>query len=338
MVHESQMMGKQERIQAALRGEPVDRVPLALWRHFHGEDRDPVALARATADLARRYDLDLVKLTPSGLYAVEDGGAEIIYPGTETDPPYLARSAVVAPEGWRALRQRGVLSSSKDGPTALERELAAIRLTRRQLGPDWPLVMTIFSPLTLAYKLAGERLADHLRTDPDAVHVGLRTLTTVTTAFAHAALEAGADGLFFASQWICAGFCSRQVYEAFGLRYDLEVLEAVRQRSRITILHMHGNDVFFDLAERYPVDALSWHDRETPPSLAKARGQTGRAFITGLDRELLRAGPPEAIAAQARDAVRQTGGRGLILAPACVIPPETPEAHLRAVLAALGRI
>ncbi len=317
-------MEKHERILAALRGEQTDRVPLALWRHFHRQDRDPAELARVTAHMARQYDLDLVKLTPCGLYAVEDWGADIIYPHTETDPPYLARPAVVEAQDWRALRPQG--------RAALERELEAIRHTRRLLGADWPLVMTIFSPLTLAYKLAGEHLADHLRADPGAVHAGLRTLADVTGAFALEALQAGADGLFFASQWICAPFCSRQQYEIFGLRYDLPVLDALKAHSSITILHLHGADVYFDLAARYPVHALSWHDRETAPSLAQARQRTDRALITGLDRDLLRAGPPQAIAAQAHDAIRQTGGRGLILAPACVIPPDTPAEHLQAVM------
>jgi uroporphyrinogen decarboxylase len=149
-------------------------------------------------------------------------------------------------------------------------------------------------------------------------------------------LDAGADGFFFASQWIRAAFCSREQYQEFGLTYDLEVLEAVGHRSRVTILHLHGTDVYFDLVDEYPVDALSWHDRETPPSLAEARRRTDCAFITGLEPALLHDGPPEAVTAQALDAIRQTEGRGLILAPACVIPPEAPEAHLQAVAAAFS--
>jgi len=333
-------MDKWERVLAALRGEGVERVPLALWRHFHRADRHADTLAQATADYAQRYDVDLVKLTPSGLYGVEDWGAEIVFPtewdanspagreaggrDTETEAPYLARPVVAEPQDWRALRQHGT--------AALERELEAIRLTRDRLGPDWPMVTTVFSPLTLAYKLAGERLVEHLRSDPDAVHVGLRTLTPVTTAFAHAALDAGADGLFFASQWICADFCTREQYEEFGLEYDLEVLESISYRSRITILHLHGTDVFFDMVKDYPVDGVSWHDRETSPSLAEARQRTGLAFVTGLDRDLLRRGPSQAISAQARDAISQVDGRGLILAPSCVISPDTPEAHLQAVV------
>ena len=314
-------MNKNERIQAALHNEAVDQIPLALWRHFHQEDRDPATLSQATVAFAKRYELDLVKLTPSGLYAVEDWGANIVYPDTVSDPPYLASPAVTRPNDWRTSRQHSAV--------ALERELQTIRLTRQQLGTDWPMVMTVFSPLTLAYKLAGEQLTNHLRTDPEAVHVGLRSLTSVNAAFAHAALDAGADGLFFASQWMCAGFCTREEYEEFGLRYDLEVLEQVSYRSRITILHLHGTDVFFDLADEYPVHAVSWHDQETQPSLENARQRTDLAFCTGLDVKLLREGPAQAIADQVHDAVAQTGGRGLILAPACVISPETPELHLR---------
>lgn len=322
-------MDKSERIQTALRGEAVDRTPLALWRHFHQEDRDSSTLAQATADFAKSYDLDLVKLTPSGLYGVEDWGADIVYPNTISDPPFLASPAVTDAGEWRTLRQHGTV--------ALERELQTIRLTRQQLGTDWPMVMTIFSPLTLAYKLAGEQLIDHLRASPDAVHVGLRLLTSVTAAFTHAALDAGADGLFFASQWMCTGFCTHEEYEEFGLRYDLEVLEQAGFRSRITILHLHGTDVFFDFVDEYPVHAVSWHDRETPPSLAEARQRTDLAFCTGLDVELLRSGPIHDIAEQVHDAVAQTDGRGLILGPACVIAPETPERHLRTVATELRK-
>ena len=102
-------------------------------------------------------------------------------------------------------------------------------------------------------------------------------------------------------------------------------------------MHLHGRDIFFDLANRYPVHAVSWHDRETSPSLVEARQLTGRAFLTGLDRELLDHGPVEAIQTQVRETIAQTEGQGLILAPSCVIPPTAPAEHLQAVCDALGQ-
>ncbi len=34
-------MNKRERLEAAIAGQSVDRVPVALWRHFPGDDQDP---------------------------------------------------------------------------------------------------------------------------------------------------------------------------------------------------------------------------------------------------------------------------------------------------------
>jgi uroporphyrinogen decarboxylase len=325
-------MDKGARVAAALRREAVDRVPLSLWRHFHRQDRSPEALAAATLGLARDYDLDLVKLTPSGLYAVEDwAGDAIVYPGTDHEAPALRRPAVVKPGDWRRL---SVLQPSSG---ALGRELRAIRLVADGLQDGAPLLMTVFSPLTLAYKLAGDAVLEHLRECARELHAGLETLTATTALFVLAALQAGASGFFFATQLACRGRLSRQEYEEFGVRYDLAVLEAaVAAQAGMLILHLHGREVFFDLADRYPIHAVSWHNWETPPSLAAARQMCGRTFVTGLDRELLGQGPVAAIQDQVRQALVQTEGRGLILAPSCVLPSGAPAAHLQAIGAILA--
>ena len=124
---------------------------------------------------------------------------------------------------------------------------------------------------------------------------------------------------------------ARGQYGEFGVRYDRAVLDEVAPHASLTVLHLHGLDPFFELANLYPVDAVSWHDGETEPSLAGARSLTDRAFVAGLDRDLLGRGPAAAIAVQAREALYQAKGRGLILAPSCVIPTTAPPAHLQVV-------
>ncbi|MGD2205377.1 MAG: uroporphyrinogen decarboxylase family protein, partial [Anaerolineae bacterium] len=251
-------MNKRQRIEAALRSDPVDRIPLSLWRHYHREDRTPQGLADATLALARRYNLDLIKLTPSGLYAVEDwSGNHIVHPGTDHEPPYLGSPAVITPGDWRHLPTLDPMTG------ALGRELEAIRLVAGGQRGKAPLLMTIFSPLTLAFKLAGEGIVEHLREYPTQVHAGLETIAETTKRFALAALEAGADGFFFATQLATHRWLTPAEYEEFGQRYDLTVLKAAA-RSDITVLHLHGRDIFFQLANRYPVHAVSWHDQETP--------------------------------------------------------------------------
>jgi uroporphyrinogen decarboxylase len=322
---------KRDRVLAALEHEAVDRVPLSLWRHYHRRDRTPQGLAEATLALAHAHDLDLVKLTPSGLYGVEAWAkGHIVYPNAEHEPPYLDTPAVVDPRAWRRLPEL----DPEEG--ALRRELEAIRLVAAGLGGEVPFLMTVFSPLTLAYKLAGEQVVTHLREHGGDLHAGLAIIARTTARFARAALGAGADGLFFATQLASRRWLTPAEYDEFGSRYDLEVLEATTQASTLTVLHLHGGDVFFQLANRYPVHAVSWHDRETFPGLAEARRLTDRAFLTGLDRGLLKTGPVAAIQAQVHEAIEQTKGRGLILAPSCVIPTTAPPSHWQAIRDALA--
>jgi uroporphyrinogen decarboxylase len=326
-------MDRRTRIQAAIGGQPVDRLPFSLWQHWHIQDRSANTLARATLALANEYGVDLIKLTPSGLYAVEDwAGEHITYPGTEYAPPYFRTPAVAIPADWRRLFPLDPSSG------ALGRELSAIRLVADETAGETPFMMTIFSPLTLAFKLAGERVVDHLRHHPADLHAGLEIIAQTTARYARAALDAGADGLFFATQLASHHWLEPSEYSEFGTRYDLKVLDPVAEHSSITVLHLHGCDIFFDLAALYPVHAVSWHDQETSPSLAEARELTGRAFLTGLDRTLLGQGPVEAIQNQVHEAIAQTKGQGLILAPSCVIPPTAPAAHLQAVCDALEQL
>ena len=61
------------------------------------------------------------------------------------------------------------------------------------------------------------------------------------------------------------------------------------------------------------------------------------AVIGGLDQwATLRDGTPETAVAEAKDAVAQTGGTGLIVAPGCVLAMNTPDDNVAAVVTALG--
>ena len=48
------VMTKKERIQAAIRGEEVDRVPYSLWTHLPMIDLDPVSNAEHTYDFYKK--------------------------------------------------------------------------------------------------------------------------------------------------------------------------------------------------------------------------------------------------------------------------------------------
>jgi uroporphyrinogen decarboxylase len=324
-------MTRRERVQAALRGEPVDRAPISLWHHFPGQDDTADALAASTVAFQARYDCDLVKLMPTGMYPVMDYGVAVRPSADAIGTTRFVRGPIREPADWSRLPEvapdRGVLGA----------QVEAVRLVRAHLGPGSPVIQTIFSPLTVAAKLAGDHapVLALAASDPDALNVVLARLAGDVVRFGRACLEAGADGFFFATQ--LGGRAFEPAYRRFGVPYDLRVLERLRGDSWCTILHLHGTDPLFELADEYPVDAVNWHDRDTRPTLSEGLARTRRALVAGIARGgAIAQGRPEEAAAEVRDAVRQTAGRRLIVAPGCVIPYRAPESNLSAARRAVG--
>lgn len=70
-------MTKEERVLAVLQGRPVDRIPVSFWWPYPEVDENPRLLAEAIVQDHREYDLDFIKMMPSGMYGVEDWGWEV---------------------------------------------------------------------------------------------------------------------------------------------------------------------------------------------------------------------------------------------------------------------
>jgi uroporphyrinogen decarboxylase len=318
-------MTKRDRVLAALARRPMDRPPVAFWRHVPEVDHTAAGLATAMLDFHRRWDLDLIKVMSSGVYCVEDWGCRVAYAGSPYGARQCTEHAVTSRADWARLRPLD------PGAGALARELDAVRRIRRGRPDDAPILHTVFSPLTIARKLAGDRLRDDLRAEPSAVLPALETITETMVRYVRAALEAGADGLFFATQTGAAEFVSAEEHARWDAPYARRILEAAA--SGLTLLHMHGRDPYFDQLAALPVSAVNWHDRVTAPTLADGKRRSRGAVVGGLEEgSTLRRGPPTAIAEEVRDTVGQTEGVGLIVGPGCVLPLGVPDAHLAVVV------
>ncbi|MCC7081911.1 MAG: uroporphyrinogen decarboxylase [Burkholderiales bacterium] len=319
-------MNRIERVQAALRGEPVDRPPYAFWTHLPGIDLDPLRLAQETAAFQARYDLDFIKSMPNGFYCVEDWGAACDYSDiARGGVARTVRAAVCAIDDWARLER----VSASTG--AYGRELRHLRELVRRVGPDVPVLATVFSPLTTAGKLSQEAHRSHLRQSPAAVLAGIEVIAEVTCAFVREAIGCGCSGMFFATQDATHAAFSEADYRRFGEPYDRQVLQAAKTAGAwFNVLHAHGEDVLFDLLKDYDITALNWHIGETAPSIeAYRRGGGKRPIVGGLQRGHLTRGDRAAIAADIARSIDQTHGRGILIAPACVIRHPVDEATLK---------
>ena len=323
-------MTKRQRLEATIAGQPVDRLAVALWRHWPGDDQRAVDLARATLDLQQTYDFDFVKCMPASNYCVADWGAESRWMGNEEGTREWGRRVIQQPEDWAKLRvldpYQGMLGES----------LRALELIGRGLEEGTPFIQTIFNPLAQAKNLAGPLLLPHLRQYPEAVRSGLETILRTTMRYIEAAQATGIAGIFLALQHGTYDLLSEVEYREFGRPYDLYVLEAAAELW-FNVLHLHGNNVMFDLVTDYPVQAINWHDRETAPSLRQATERFQGALIGGLRRtETMLRGTPEQVEAEIRDAEQQAGGKRLIIGTGCVIFTNTPLGNILAARSAVN--
>lgn len=313
-------------MRAALRGEAVDRPPFAFWRHFPGQDEEVGSQALAHLDFYHHYRPDLLKFTPPSGYHIEDWGARFGPSDNAEGTRRRLEVPVSRPEDWRRLEpldpQQGVLG----------RQIAALRRVREAI-PEVPLFFTVFSPLTTLHSAAEGVWLEHLRRHRAEAERGLEVITETTRRLIAAALEAGADGLFFATQVAIAGLLEPEEFRRWERRPDLEVLQAAGQ-GWCNVLHIHsgpGEAVLFPLLLDYPVQAINWHDRLTAPTLYEARQLSSICFLGGLEQHrTLRYGSAAQVRREALDALRQSEGRGHVLTPGCVATIDTPEENLRA--------
>ncbi len=306
-------MTKTERVRAALRGDEVDRLPVAFWHHFR-----PEGSGRRQAELTlqffdEQFDLDICKVMP-----------DIPYP--------FPRRSIRDAGDWRLLEPLNLARSP-----FVQQRLRTIEFLRDELGDDTPIVVTVFSPLTEALHFAAdhETFLRHLREAPTVVHTALDTIAQNLADASELVLAAGADGVFFSLQGAMSedqpGGLGEARYREFGRPYDLKALRGAGD-GWLNILHVHGDGgLLIDTVLDYPFDVLNWSDRLTGRSLREVRAKTDTCLMGGWHEfGALSNGPSEAIRAEAEDALAQTDGRKFILANGCSVPDDTPEQWLEA--------
>lgn len=318
-----------QRVDAALSGAPVDRPPIALWRHFPDDDQDPGVLTAHSVAWQQRWDFDLVKFMPSGTYGVEDWGAVSASTGRRTAHASSSARACAPPTtGARS-------ATSMSGAAATAAPTRRSPRPRRRWAATSPILQTVFTPLTTARKLSTDRLYADLRRSPDAVHAALEAITAVTIGSRSTRSPPGAHGIFYATQVASYRLLSDAEHDEFGRRYDLRVLEALAGRARLSMLHVHGDDIHFDRLAGYPVEMINWHDRIARPTLREAAQRSARLLVGGLNENgPLARGDLAAIRAEVTDAIDQTGGRRLMIGPGCVVPIRVADAAIETAIRA----
>jgi uroporphyrinogen decarboxylase len=180
-----------------------------------------------------------------------------------------------------------------------------------------------------------------LRKHPDVVRPALDKVAQALVDFSRRSVEAGAAGIFYAiSGYASKDAMSEALYRQLVLPYDLGVLDQLPRAAWFNTVHLCGSNLNFGLARDLPAQAVSWSiHNQGNPSLVEGRNISGRPVMGGLgQRTTLIYGPKPKIEAEARRAIDETQGRGLLLAPGCSVPPRVRDASLEAVVSAVTTV
>ena len=316
-------LSHRERLEKTLSGDKPDRPAIALWHHFPVDDQDPIRQAKATIAFQNQFDLDLVKVMPSSSFCTKGWGVDDVWRGNEEGTRTYTRRAIHQPEDWVKLKP---LEPNKG---TLAKQLDCLKLLQIEYGETTPFIQTIFNPLSQAKNLVSPALLPiHLRRYPDALHQGLKTIQKSILRFIDAAKELGISGIFFAIQHAVYNILTESEYLTFGKAYDLPILQSVSDLW-LSMAHIHGTEIMFDLIADYPVQILNWHDRETSPTLSDGLRRFPGTVCGGIGRyEPFVLGTPQEIRQEAQNAFQRTGGKRWILGTGCGLYLTTPYGNI----------
>ena len=299
---------KRERVMAAVQGRETDRAPVGFWYHFPLEHPSGEPLAEIELAFARKFDPDFLKVMhdlkldlPDGMTRIDD------------------------PDDWRKLTPL----SPREGNFA--EQLKALRVIKKGLVQDMPVIDTIFNPFAAANKLCGKKLMEHFRANPEAVRHALQAIAVSLADYCAAWIEEGGDGIFYALDGAQKITMTEDEYREVFLPFDRLILETAMESGTFNVLHIHGTDIMFDTVHNLPNHALNWSSRLTAPSLSEARGIHHGCIAGGIDEMSILEKSPSEVSAEAKSALAEAGSVGFILAPGCAVPTETPEDNLLAI-------
>jgi len=331
-------MNAKERVMAVLNHEKPDRMPCfganstvtydqmekvqAFWPEGHqkGETMAKQALAAHTVlgfdavrvPFCQTFEAVALGCNYKPARAIE-GGEGI--PGIEHPPIYKIDDTPVFPADFLS---RGMIPEL----------LKAVKILKKELGDEVPIVAGIIGPFTIAGSLldtvpllkATFKYADKIRPFLD---VGEKA----GTALANALIDAGADIISCEDMTASPELIAPTTYRDYELEYQKKQFDQI---SIPTILHICGNvdpivewmgQTGADVLSLEPKASASLARRKCGPNIILMGGVDTATTLFMKDAETVKEGSEECIA----DGIQ-------ILAPGCAVAPGTPTENLLAMV------
>lgn len=290
-------MDKIERVRAALKGKPVDRVPFCLFHHFPKSQFAGERMAKAHIGYYRASDPDFLKVM--------------------NDNYYFSR-------GFRVLKKASDWKAMRPAPLSskfYQDQLSGLRRIVKAVGDETMVITTVFNPFHDGDGMSDWTASAQLREYPEAVDEGLSTVADSLTTFVKACIEEGATGIYFAAHGGGREGRSKEEFEKFIKPHDLEVLRAAEDAgATFNVLHVCGKNLRLEPYADYPSQVANWAPQSGNLSLQEGRRLFKRTIMGGLDQGgPILTGTEKEVMQEVESVVDAAGERGFILGAGCAL-------------------
>lgn len=318
-------MNKRERVEAAFRGQPTDRVPVCMWKHVPQEYRsDDDRFARYQAKFLRETDVDFMKLSGDGYFG---------WPSPELDGIERADELYrLKPLGPNHPYIRGQIERTKKVVKALEGECPALYL--------------VFAPLScIRLHIGYPKMMKLIRENPEAMQYACRTVADDLKLLVEGLMrESGADGIFYSVQNGETDRFTAEEYRDWVAPGDLTVLNYANTLSGMNAIHFcawEERPNRLSVWEGYRAPVVSWSRMFDIADIQEAKRHFGCTVWGGFDNRsgsLLYTGEKKEIEKATESLIEQGGKTGYIIGADCSIHDELPEERIRWVVEAARRV
>ena len=322
------VMSKFNLLKETLLGNLGEQLPISLWKHHPEIDRNPEELAEAEIAFHKLLDHDILKISFFGHFPCIDFGCTAVYDGAITGSTTLTSAAINEVSDWETLEPIDVNAGE------LGNQIRAVELIHKYAQDKVPTMATIFDPSMIADKISDKNLIKYADEHPDVLKSALDLITDVTIDFASATIDAGADGIFLASQHSTQSSITDEHYKEFVYPYDLKFISRLKGKAKFIFMHLHAREdneeIRFDKIARTPgIDGVNWEDQSSALSLSEGKKKFRGVVLGGIDHNgIFRTGTPEEAQEQVLKAVKEAGPKRLIVAPGCVVTVDTPQENI----------
>mgnify|MGYP000002856138 FL=1 len=313
-------MTKKERVIAAIKGQPVDRIPSGFWLHFPESCFYGDAAVQAHLKFFRETETDIQKIMNENL--------------VPCDIPI--RKAV----DWKNLKP-----FHRQSPFIVN-QVEIIKRILDLTGGEGLTLATVHGIVASAwharggsagYETGSGLLAEHLREDPQAVSYGWEIISDGLAILTQACLEAGEDGIYYAALGGESYLFTDEEFETYIKPHDLKVLKAAED-SPYNVLHICKDRLNLERYRNYPCAVVNWGVYEQNPSLLEGAAIfPDKAILGGLDDRsgVLVDGTKEQIQNEVNQILRMMDGRRFLLGADCTLPTEIAYDRIHAAVEAV---